>query len=48
MLAVTVGGSLTTRPHPWEKGLVTLAKVSVCAVSDLFGVEESNPSILHS
>ena len=36
MLAVTVGGSLTTRPHPWEKGLVTLAKVPVCAVSDLF------------
>ena len=34
MLAVTVGGSLTTRPRPWEKGLVTLAKIPcMCQIS---------------
>ena len=37
MLAVTVGGSLSTRPRPWEKGLVTLAKIlCMCQIVDLF------------
>ena len=48
MLAVTVGGSLTTRPRPWEKGLVTLAKIPCMCQISLLGVEELNSFILHS